>query len=57
MPYHQYSQQMRIGLANSSRSLFRLAAHSLLLIWCVGMFGRNYWTPDEPREAATLRGA
>jgi 4-amino-4-deoxy-L-arabinose transferase-like glycosyltransferase len=27
-------------------------AASLLLIWCVGMFGRNYWTPDEPREAA-----
>jgi hypothetical protein len=19
--------------------------------WCVGMFGRGYWTPDEPREA------
>jgi 4-amino-4-deoxy-L-arabinose transferase-like glycosyltransferase len=23
----------------------------LLLIWCVGIFGRGYWTPDEPREA------
>jgi 4-amino-4-deoxy-L-arabinose transferase-like glycosyltransferase len=23
----------------------------VLLIWCVGMFGRGYWTPDEPREA------
>ncbi|HEY1315145.1 MAG TPA: glycosyltransferase family 39 protein [Steroidobacteraceae bacterium] len=23
----------------------------LLAIWCVGMFGRGYWTPDEPREA------
>jgi 4-amino-4-deoxy-L-arabinose transferase-like glycosyltransferase len=23
----------------------------LLLTWCVGMFGRGYWTPDEPREA------
>jgi 4-amino-4-deoxy-L-arabinose transferase-like glycosyltransferase len=23
----------------------------LLLIWGVGMFGRGYWTPDEPREA------
>jgi len=23
----------------------------LLLMWCVGMFGRGYWTPDEPREA------
>jgi 4-amino-4-deoxy-L-arabinose transferase len=20
-------------------------------MWCVGMFGRGYWTPDEPREA------
>jgi 4-amino-4-deoxy-L-arabinose transferase len=24
---------------------------ALLLIWCVGVFGRGYWTPDEPREA------
>lgn len=24
---------------------------ALLLAWCVGMFGRGYWTPDEPREA------
>ena len=24
---------------------------ALLLVWCVGMFGRGYWTPDEPREA------
>jgi 4-amino-4-deoxy-L-arabinose transferase-like glycosyltransferase len=23
----------------------------LLLIWCVGILGRGYWTPDEPREA------
>jgi len=23
----------------------------LLGIWCVGMFGRGFWTPDEPREA------
>ena len=20
-------------------------------MWCVGVFGRSYWTPDEPREA------
>ena len=26
-------------------------ATALLLTWCVGMFGRGYWTPDEPREA------
>jgi 4-amino-4-deoxy-L-arabinose transferase-like glycosyltransferase len=24
---------------------------ALLVMWCVGMFGRGYWTPDEPREA------
>jgi 4-amino-4-deoxy-L-arabinose transferase-like glycosyltransferase len=23
----------------------------LTLSWCAGMFGRGYWTPDEPREA------
>ncbi len=28
-----------------------LLAAALLAIWCVGMFGRGYWTPDEPREA------
>jgi 4-amino-4-deoxy-L-arabinose transferase-like glycosyltransferase len=24
---------------------------ALLGAWCVGMLGRGYWTPDEPREA------
>src|SRR5271155_5069447 len=24
---------------------------ALLSIWCVGLLGRGYWTPDEPREA------
>lgn len=24
---------------------------ALLLIWCVGILGRGFWTPDEPREA------
>jgi 4-amino-4-deoxy-L-arabinose transferase-like glycosyltransferase len=28
-----------------------LVAAALLSIWCVGMFARGYWTPDEPREA------
>jgi 4-amino-4-deoxy-L-arabinose transferase-like glycosyltransferase len=28
-----------------------LASAALLLIWCVGILGRGYWTPDEPREA------
>ena len=29
-----------------------LTAAALALLWCVGLFGRGYWTPDEPREAA-----
>jgi 4-amino-4-deoxy-L-arabinose transferase-like glycosyltransferase len=41
---------MRSSLANPKVVLAWLAG-SLLLIWCVGMFGRGYWTPDEPREA------
>jgi 4-amino-4-deoxy-L-arabinose transferase-like glycosyltransferase len=24
---------------------------AVLAAWCVGLFGRGYWTPDEPREA------
>jgi 4-amino-4-deoxy-L-arabinose transferase-like glycosyltransferase len=24
---------------------------AVLSIWCVGILGRGYWTPDEPREA------
>jgi 4-amino-4-deoxy-L-arabinose transferase-like glycosyltransferase len=24
---------------------------ALLGVWCVGILGRGYWTPDEPREA------
>jgi len=33
------------------RSPLALVSAALLAIWCVGMFGRGYWTPDEPREA------
>ena len=33
------------------RSPLALVSATLLLIWCVGIFGRGYWTPDEPREA------
>ncbi len=33
------------------RSPLALLSAALLLIWCVGMLGRGYWTPDEPREA------
>lgn len=28
-----------------------LVGATLLLMWCVGILGRGYWTPDEPREA------
>lgn len=28
-----------------------LVCIALLASWCAGMFGRGYWTPDEPREA------
>ena len=33
------------------RSPLALLSAALLSIWCVGMLGRGYWTPDEPREA------
>ncbi len=39
------------GLLKYLRSPLTLVAAALLLIWCVGMLGRGYWTPDEPREA------
>lgn len=35
----------------SARALGGWVALALLMSWCVGMFGRGYWTPDEPREA------
>jgi 4-amino-4-deoxy-L-arabinose transferase-like glycosyltransferase len=28
-----------------------MVSAALLAIWCVGMLGRGFWTPDEPREA------
>jgi 4-amino-4-deoxy-L-arabinose transferase-like glycosyltransferase len=28
-----------------------LISLALILSWCVGILGRGYWTPDEPREA------
>ncbi|HEY2845958.1 MAG TPA: glycosyltransferase family 39 protein, partial [Bryobacteraceae bacterium] len=42
---------MRVGLPNQPRTLALWTAIALLFAWCVGMFGRGYWTPDEPREA------
>ncbi len=31
--------------------LFGFLAAALLAAWAVGLFGRGFWTPDEPREA------
>jgi 4-amino-4-deoxy-L-arabinose transferase-like glycosyltransferase len=42
---------MRSGVPNNPKMVLAWLSGSLLLIWCVGMFGRGYWTPDEPREA------
>jgi len=33
------------------RSLLAFMVLALLASWGAGMFGRGYWTPDEPREA------
>jgi 4-amino-4-deoxy-L-arabinose transferase-like glycosyltransferase len=45
----KYSQHMH-GTLDTRRTLLMLGG-ALLLTWCVGMFARGYWTPDEPREA------
>jgi len=45
----KYSQLMQGSL--DTRRARLLVGAALLLIWCVGMFARAYWTPDEPREA------
>jgi 4-amino-4-deoxy-L-arabinose transferase len=39
------------ALWNGLRSPAAWVPAALLLAWCVGIFGRAYWTPDEPREA------
>jgi 4-amino-4-deoxy-L-arabinose transferase-like glycosyltransferase len=46
----KYSQRMQFGALNIRPALLWLGG-ALLLSWCVGMFARGYWTPDEPREA------
>lgn len=46
----KYSQLMQFGLLNTRRTLLGVGG-ALLLAWCVGLFARGYWTPDEPREA------
>jgi 4-amino-4-deoxy-L-arabinose transferase-like glycosyltransferase len=42
---------MRFGLSKKPPAMIAWLGVALLLAWCVGMFGRGYWTPDEPREA------
>ena len=39
------------SLLSPSRTSVALVSTALLSIWCVGMLGRGFWTPDEPREA------
>ena len=46
----KYSRQMQFGPLKTRRTLLGLGC-ALLLAWCIGMFARGYWTPDEPREA------
>ncbi len=38
----------RPGIPRSAQWAVALA---IAIAWCVGMFDRGYWTPDEPREA------
>jgi 4-amino-4-deoxy-L-arabinose transferase-like glycosyltransferase len=49
-----YSQFVPTGSPQGGRERqWLLAAFALLgLAWCLLLFGRSYWTPDEPREAA-----
>jgi len=48
------SQFVPTGSAQGGRERqWLLAAFAFLgLAWCLWLFGRGYWTPDEPREAA-----
>src|SRR5271165_1271714 len=39
------------ALLKPSRASVVLFSAALFSIWCVGISGRGYWTPDEPREA------
>ena len=47
MPDERQMLQTKSALLGLARGL----AGALLLVWCVGILGRGYWTPDEPREA------
>jgi 4-amino-4-deoxy-L-arabinose transferase-like glycosyltransferase len=39
------------ALSGGLRAPLALLAAALLSVWCIGILGRGYWTPDEPREA------
>ncbi len=38
-------------MPENARSLLAGLFLAVLAAWCVGLFARAYWTPDEPREA------
>jgi 4-amino-4-deoxy-L-arabinose transferase-like glycosyltransferase len=42
---------MRAPVLTALRSPLLPLTAALLLVYCVGILGRGYWTPDEPREA------
>src|ERR1700743_3786824 len=42
---------MRFGFSQKPAAMTAWVGVALLRAWCIGMFGRGYWTPDEPREA------
>jgi len=42
---------LRIAWLKLFRSPLALPVAAVCLAWCVGILGRGYWTPDEPREA------
>jgi 4-amino-4-deoxy-L-arabinose transferase len=42
---------MQAAVLTRLRTPLGLAAAAVCLAWCVGIFARGYWTPDEPREA------
>lgn len=37
------------------RIVFLFAVFALIALWCVGLFARGWWRPDEPREAALVQ--
>ena len=38
-------------MPDNAKSLVAGLFLAVLAAWCVGLFARAYWTPDEPREA------